>query len=971
MNVHAFEFAGAWPKSKHTLNASFFTAMEPDSKLKERYCMQCCEYLDDMSPEHDCHDQVALKTEACVLEDTLCSLLMSLFTAYSERPCLGIPTKSSVQWKWVSYSQLKNHAISYAQSLKDYRKQFLVASFSENCLELVAFDIAAALLGACSVIAQGEERAREIVASLGATKCHLVSLPSMEASQGLDSQEDKESLLWTGGDEDVLFSLFATSGSSGTPKLVRRTRASWLETVRDPVQFNDHLCVTLNFTSFVHSASRTELWWNIACGGQTALADPQFKLLDSFASLSPTEIAAPPAVWSEIRRDLISERISDLETLQKKKGKLLRNLHTVSTGSASCERNLFDFLKKMFGNDTLVLENYGTTEIGCIAVNGELQEGLKVKLVQIPEQGIFSPRGEVCIEADGVFEGYYFQCEALMTEDGYYRTGDIAEKIPGGEIRIVGRLSNMVKLSNGKFESLDSVDMQILEALQADLSCVEQVCTLEIFGSLAAVVYAPGQTKLPTLWVPCICAREKFTVENGMLTPSLKLCRRAIQAKHESELRRLIEERHGRVYGVLESLTSLNGASIDETCPLRDYGVTSVHFAKIASSLGIPVHLISGASTLRDLKCIASDGLGSKAALADIELSIQHARKLVRLDSKALQKFAEGTWKNMKKIVVTGATGQIGSCFVELLRGKGLTVISIACSLGYDISMPQFGMSDQLYADCAQSDAVIHCAAIVNWSASYPDIREPNVLSIVNIAKLCIDGKPKALLFVGSGVAFPEETPCFEWLEECANPYMVSKIASEILIRTIAASDFLRIPTLVVRAGTVVWHSVTGAHKSSDAYVRLVKAIVQDRLTWEEDDLMDGINVDTFCSAAFSLFEQLKFDTFNLHGTYRMSGLFKHLNFEPKRIPYSTWYKTLFERCTEDHPLTPLLPHIEEDSPPFVAESNVMEHNLSPKCKELLGLSPSVAGYEAFAKAIASGKSARQLPWRWVHILIG
>ncbi|CAK9072522.1 unnamed protein product [Durusdinium trenchii] len=937
--------------------------MEPEKNLQDKFCIQCSEYFVRASPRHDAHDQVHFNTEGHVSEDTLCSLLVSLFTVYSDRPCLGTPTGGCAQWNWVSYAQVKKRVISYIRFLRGSESieinRFLVAAFPQNCLELIAFDLAAALLGTCSVIAQGAEHAREIVSALGEERCEIISGPIKEKVNPSQANFDFEELLWTGGDKDVLFSLFATSGSTGTPKLVRRTRGSWLDTVRDTAQFGGHLCITLNFTSFAHSAARTELWWNLACGGQTALADVHLELLDSLEALSPTEIAAPPAVWSEIRSALLNRGVFDFDTLQRNMGRLLQNLHTVSTSSASCEPGLFSFLEKVFGKKIMVFDNYGATEVGCIALNGK-QQG-EVKLVEIPEQGIFSPQGEVCIQADA-FEGYYgqqFQQEGVLTEDGYYRTGDIAEKTELGEIRVIGRLSNMVKLSNGKLESLDFIDKQIMQTLQAKMADVEQVCTLEILGSLAAVVHIPSQEMPPPLWIPCILAHEKFTVENGMLTPSLKLCRRNILAKHEAELRALIEERNSKVHEILSSVASFSVSGIDDTRPLQEYGVTSVHVARIASMLGIPAYLISGASTLRDLNyCIASDGM-VRFALADIHTSIQRWNTSSGIPNPSqfdsFDTAGETAWEGpWRRAVVTGATGQIGSHFVRLLQDRGLTVIPVASSLGHDISKPQLGMNDQVYSDCLQSDVIVHCAAIVNWNASYSSVREANVLSILNLARLCISGKPKALLFVGSGVTFPEEEPHLEWLEECANPYMVSKIASEFLIRK------LNIRAVVVRAGTIVWHSVTGAHKSSDAYVQLVKAIIRDGLIWDDDDLMDGMNVDLFCKAAYTLFEHRKNDTYNLCGTYTLSALMQCLHLEPRRVPYPCWRRQLLSRCTDDHPLTPLLPHIEADSPPFVADNYLKKHVLSPKCRKVLGLENSqeivAAGYEAFAKAMASSE---------------
>ena len=950
--------------------------------------MQCGHYFSqkDACKNHG-HDQVILRLEDSISDDSLNSFLGSVFAAYKDRPCLGIPSGSSVQWKWLSYLEVKSRVAACIRSLEDSRDKFLVAAFDSldfaSNLELIAFDLAAAILGACSVIAHGKDHAQDLVAILGQDRCRIVDSDSVDQAQDpQDPQDPMQSMPFDHGKDDgnALFSLFATSGSVGNPKLVRRTRSSWLDTVKDTIQFSDNLCITLNFTSLAHSAARTELWWNLGCGGQTALANHQHKFLDSLVELCPTEIAAPPAVWAEIRDEFRRRDIKDFGALRCKIERLVRNLHTVSTGTAPCEDGLYNFLKTIFGPDIAVFNNYGATEIGSIALDGKVNQDLKVKLVELPEQGIHSPQGELCIYVDpddSIFEGYYSEdhCKEVMTDDGYYRTGDIAERISdNSEIRIVGRVSSVVKLANGKFESLESMDIQVLQSLQAKVPSVQQVCTLEIGGALVAVVYAPGTTELPILpIVPCICSDEPFTVKNGMLTPSMKLCRRRVLAKHEHLLRKLVDTQrtqadHGgydRVTDLLATIMTDSMDCFDESRPLRDFGITSIHLARIAAIWNIPVYLLAQTSTLRDLKDLkdTSDGqgLGVKAAETDIQNCIQCVQhwkpwKDLQLHQPLdLPAESETAWK---VVVVTGATGYVGSCFVDLLVQRGLQVIRIARSLGHDVGKPNCGMSNEEYSRCVAADAVIHCAAIVNWNANYSDLREANVLSVVNITKLCTEGRLKPLLFIGSGITFPEEPPDLNWLQECANPYMVSKIGSELLVRK------LHQQTVVVRAGMIVWHSQTGAYNPSDAYVRLIQSINKDSLVWKDDDFMDGMNVDAFCGAAYELFQHGAFNTYNLCGHYKLSSLLKSFQPVPKKVSYAEWYKMLTQHA-DDHPLGPLLPNISAHDPPFVtwcqsSESSDIENYenyLTTKCARALGSKlaqhvVNVRGYEAFVQKL-------------------
>lgn len=63
-----------------------------------------------------------------------------------------------------------------------------------------------------------------------------------------------------------------------------------------------------------------------------------------------------------------------------------------------------------------------------------------------------SPQGEICIRAKYTFAGYY-KNEALtkeyLTEDGWYRMGDIGEVLPNGALKIIDRKRALVKLMSG------------------------------------------------------------------------------------------------------------------------------------------------------------------------------------------------------------------------------------------------------------------------------------------------------------------------------------------------------------------------------------------------------------------------------------------------------------------------------------------------------------------------------------------
>ncbi|MFQ5690817.1 MAG: AMP-binding protein [Gemmatimonadota bacterium] len=81
----------------------------------------------------------------------------------------------------------------------------------------------------------------------------------------------------------------------------------------------------------------------------------------------------------------------------------------------------------------------------CGTVGVEIP-GCEIKLVD-PETGAVGPRGELWLRGELVMRGYYGKPEATkqaITPGGWLRTGDLAERVAGGRLRIVGRLKEMI-----------------------------------------------------------------------------------------------------------------------------------------------------------------------------------------------------------------------------------------------------------------------------------------------------------------------------------------------------------------------------------------------------------------------------------------------------------------------------------------------------------------------------------------------
>ncbi|KKZ63804.1 long-chain acyl-CoA synthetase [[Emmonsia] crescens] len=96
---------------------------------------------------------------------------------------------------------------------------------------------------------------------------------------------------------------------------------------------------------------------------------------------------------------------------------------------------------------------------------GDIPASIEIKLVDFPEAGYFAhsnpPQGEVWIRGHSVTEGYYDneeETKAVITEDGWFMTGDIGEFDKHGHLKIIDRKKNLVKTLNGEYIALEKLE---------------------------------------------------------------------------------------------------------------------------------------------------------------------------------------------------------------------------------------------------------------------------------------------------------------------------------------------------------------------------------------------------------------------------------------------------------------------------------------------------------------------------------
>ncbi|KAI9465975.1 acetyl-CoA synthetase-like protein [Lactarius psammicola] len=279
------------------------------------------------------------------------------------------------------------------------------------------------------------------------------------------------------------------------------------------------------------------------------------------------------------------------------------NLKLVVSGSAPISGEVLDFLKIALACE-ITEGNYGMTENSAVCTRclpgdptsggtvGPPQPAIEMKLVDVPAMKYTAedkpfPRGEICCRGPTVFTLYYKDeknTNEAVEADGWVRTGDIGEIDDCGRFRVIDRVKNIMKLSQGEYVALEKVEnvySRIPVAMQVfvhgsslksyligvvipdpvqfavfasrvlergvdptDVKVLKELCTDSRIADVmlaelnkVAAKSLKGFEQLKRIHL----SLDPFTVEDNTLTPTLKIRRRDAYNKYKVVLDSLYE----------------------------------------------------------------------------------------------------------------------------------------------------------------------------------------------------------------------------------------------------------------------------------------------------------------------------------------------------------------------------------------------------------------------------------------------
>ncbi|MBL4672915.1 MAG: AMP-binding protein [Arenicella sp.] len=370
---------------------------------------------------------------------------------------------------------------------------------------------------------------------------------------------------------DDMFSLVYTSGSTGNPKGVVIS----YENICFSAAVSVHALGTgederyLSYLPLAHVTERGLVEYNSLYGGATVTFNES---LDTFIrdlrSAQTTAFLSVPRLWvkfqSQVLASIPQRKLSILLRIpivrgvikNKIKSKLgFDNTKAYGSGSAPISPSILDWYHKL-GTD--ISEGWGMSETMGLATTQHPFTLSKLGTIGKAVQGFdvkISDAGEVLIKGPAVFREYYKSPEVTaesLTDDGYFRTGDKADMDAEGYLTITGRIKDIFKSGKGKYVAPVPIESKLGSNV-----LIEQLCVMgsglptamvvivlskevalsmskkEIEDSLVATVTeVNGVIEKHEVVGGIRIVDETWTIENGLLTPTMKVKRAELEEKY-------------------------------------------------------------------------------------------------------------------------------------------------------------------------------------------------------------------------------------------------------------------------------------------------------------------------------------------------------------------------------------------------------------------------------------------------------
>jgi long-chain acyl-CoA synthetase len=197
----------------------------------------------------------------------------------------------------------------------------------------------------------------------------------------------------------------------------------------------------------------------------------------------------------------------------------------------------------------------GATTTGTI---GYPSPSIEFRFVDVPDAGYKADEGvgEIWLRGPSLLKGYHKRPDInkeALTDDGWFKTGDVGKINEDGTISITDRIKNLVKLAHGEYIAIES-----LESKYRNCSEIKNICIIaengkdfiiaavepsdenadkgKLLKSLQSTAKDAGCSRVELIH-DIFISNEDWT-KNGFMTTSGKLKRNAIKDAFEDDIKK-------------------------------------------------------------------------------------------------------------------------------------------------------------------------------------------------------------------------------------------------------------------------------------------------------------------------------------------------------------------------------------------------------------------------------------------------
>lgn len=386
------------------------------------------------------------------------------------------------------------------------------------------------------------------------------------------------------GDIDGVQTIIYTSGTTGKPKgvVIAASSLSFSIAQFDVVFDLKESDKFFSYLPLSHIAERMLISQGaLVSGSDIYFAESLDTFADNLKTARPTIFLAVPRIWTKFQMGVLAKfppsRLKLLTSLPvlgniiKKKIKEALGLdqaRVTLTGAAPMPVSMLEWYSKL---NIQIYDVYGMTE-NCALSHANRPDACKFGSVGKVMHGVemkLTEDGEICVKSPANMREYYKMPDktAETLKDGWLHTGDKGVIDSQGFVKITGRVKDLFKTSKAKYVAPNPIEQKLTSNPN-----IEQVCVVGngIPQPIALVVLSEGagakereevkESLTATLnevnaslehhevLQKIVVMKEDWTVENGILTPTLKIKRNEVDQRFENNYENWYEGGKGVIF---------------------------------------------------------------------------------------------------------------------------------------------------------------------------------------------------------------------------------------------------------------------------------------------------------------------------------------------------------------------------------------------------------------------------------------